>query len=125
MDLYNGNMAINYYKGVRDQITSKMSFIILSDLSWGISVLGACSSLGAAPNATFPSRNETVAPGNESAAGNETGIPGNESSTGNETVVPGNDSTSGNETVTPGNDSAAGNETVVPVPPNETFVPDG
>ena len=51
-DVYNGNMNINYPVGYRDNFDQKIAYLLVADLGWSISVLGACESFGVGPGAS-------------------------------------------------------------------------
>jgi hypothetical protein len=48
-DLYNGNPSINIPMGWRDSIDQNMAYILVADVTWGISVMAACENLGVGP----------------------------------------------------------------------------
>jgi hypothetical protein len=85
-DLYNGNPGMNYPIGYRDDFDQKVAYLLITDLAWSISVLGACESFGVGPSNLPPSGNQSS--GNSSAGNSSSGnsSAGN-SSAGNSSAV--------------------------------------
>lgn len=62
LDIWNGNSGINMPRGSRDHFLSKATYLLLGDMGWGITVLGACQGLGVGPSAANPADDGNMTP---------------------------------------------------------------